>query len=362
MKKLILLFVSCLPFVSMAQVNYDVKGKLENINYPSKIFFFYRDGNKNKIDSTVIKDHEFEFKGSLGDTSVASLIVDYKGAGLNDIWGKAGLDAAQIYLVGGETILNSKDSLYRSSITGNKINEDFAQFNKLMIPVAKMMTPNNTEKQFNEATELRKQISKKFLAENQDSYISLDRALRNIAVGYIDVDMVEPLFISLSQNVRSTKAGVAFQKILNSLKKVNIGATAPEFTQTDTSGNPFKLSSLRGKYVLVDFWASWCGPCRNENPNLVKTYKKYKTKNFTILSISLDRPNAKKDWIAAIHNDGLTWTQVSDLKYWNNEAALLYGIQAIPQNILIDPNGRIIAKNLMGNDLEDKLAELFGKI
>jgi thiol-disulfide isomerase/thioredoxin len=123
-----------------------------------------------------------------------------------------------------------------------------------------------------------------------------------------------------------------------------IGTQAVEFTQNDTEGHPVSLSSFRGKYVLVDFWASWCAPCRRENPHVVEAYQQYKNKNFTILSVSLDRQ--KENWLKAIKDDNLTWTHVSDLQYWDNAVARLYMIEQIPQNILIDPNGKIIARNL----------------
>jgi len=135
---------------------------------------------------------------------------------------------------------------------------------------------------------------------------------------------------------------------------------AMEFTQPDTTGTPVALSSFRGKYVLVDFWASWCGPCRQENPNVVETFNKFNTKNFTVLGVSLDRPGQKSKWIDAIHEDKLTWTHVSDLKFWDNEVAKLYKVQSIPQNILLDPDGKIIAKNLRGPALEAKLCEILG--
>ena len=141
-------------------------------------------------------------------------------------------------------------------------------------------------------------------------------------------------------------------------KKLGIGKVAPDFTQNDTLGNPVTLSSLRGKYVLVDFWASWCGPCRRENPNVVKAFQKFKDKGFHIIGVSLDQPNAKDKWIKAIHDDQLTWTQVSDLQFWKNAVAVEYGIQAIPQNYLLDPEGKIIAKNLSGDDLDKKLEEV----
>lgn len=131
------------------------------------------------------------------------------------------------------------------------------------------------------------------------------------------------------------------------------------FTQNDTLGNAVSLASFKGKYVLLDFWASWCGPCRAENPNVVKAYNKYKDKGFTILSVSLDQPGKHQAWMDAIHKDGLTWTHVSDLKFWDNEVAKQYGIRAIPQNFLIDPEGKIIAKDLRGDELTKTLSELF---
>lgn len=147
-----------------------------------------------------------------------------------------------------------------------------------------------------------------------------------------------------SQNSQSQNSGIT------------IGQEAPDFTLPDVDGKPVSLNSFRGKYVLVDFWASWCGPCRQENPNIVATYNQFKDKNFTILGVSLDQD--KKAWLKAINDDGLVWKQISDLKFWNSEAATLYQVQAIPFNVLIDPNGKVIAKELRGPDLRNKLAEV----
>ena len=135
-----------------------------------------------------------------------------------------------------------------------------------------------------------------------------------------------------------------------------MGKTIPDFEQADLNGKMVNIKSLRGKYVLIDFWASWCGPCRGENPNVVNAYNKYKSKNFTVLGISLDK--TKDAWVDAVKKDGLVWQQLSDLKFWSNAVAQQFGIQSIPQNYLIDPNGIVIGKNLRGEELEAKLASI----
>lgn len=144
--------------------------------------------------------------------------------------------------------------------------------------------------------------------------------------------------------------------IIERLENVQIGKVAPDFTLPDTEGKPVSLKDFRGKYVLLDFWASWCPPCRRENPNVVKAYNNYKDKNFTIIGISLDRD--KEKWLKGIENDNLTWTHLSDLKYWDSEIPALYAVRGIPANVLLDPDGVIVAKNITGEELHEKLAEL----
>lgn len=190
-------------------------------------------------------------------------------------------------------------------------------------------------------------------------YLVSVEALRD-AVGHLpeNITQYDKLFNALKKSVRNSKEGIELRKTIDGFMAVRIGAIAPDFTQADTSGNAVHLKDLRGKYVLIDFWASWCYPCREENPNLVKAYNQYKDQNFTVLGVSLDQPGKHDAWTKAIREDGLSWLHVSDLKYWKNEVALRYSVRSIPQNFLIDPNGKIIAANLRGEELLRKLQEL----
>ena len=160
--------------------------------------------------------------------------------------------------------------------------------------------------------------------------------------------------------ISSELAGCPYVKdldgIIKQLENVQIGKVAPEFSLPDTAGVSVSLSDFRGKYVLLDFWASWCPPCRRENPNVVKAFNEYKDKNFTIVGISLDKDKSK--WMKAIADDNLAWTHLSDLKYWDSEIPALYGVRGIPANVLLDPDGGIVAKNITGEDLHKKLKEV----
>ena len=172
----------------------------------------------------------------------------------------------------------------------------------------------------------------------------------------LDLEEMKSVRSKLDASLDGTSYVQQIESMIARMEKVQVGSEAPDFTLPDVNGNPVSLSSFRGKYVLVDFWAAWCPDCRKENPNIVSAWEKYKNKNFAILGVSLDRN--RDQWLAAIEKDKLTWTQVSDLKYWSSEAAVLYCIRWIPMSFLIDPEGKIVAIGLEGEELHNKLEEL----
>ncbi|WP_220417335.1 TlpA disulfide reductase family protein [Dyadobacter frigoris] len=196
-----------------------------------------------------------------------------------------------------------------------------------------------------------------FIKQNPSSVVSAYVLYRNFAYRLTPEEINQNIHL-LSPSLQSTPYVNTLRKLITTLDKVSLGKQAIDFTATDPQGKFVKLSDHFGKYLLIDFWAAWCGPCRKENPNLVNAYQKYKDKGFEVFGVSLDK--SKENWLRAIEKDGLVWIQVSDLKYWHSEPAELYGVRAIPANFLLDPTGKIIGKNLRGEELHKKLEELLG--
>ncbi|MCC9138114.1 redoxin domain-containing protein [Pontibacter silvestris] len=375
MKKILLTALLISPIMVFAQTgSYTLKGKVGSLNSPAKAYLIQAAENGRQTDSAMVKNGAFEFKGTVNSPRKAMLVLDHKGGGLESL--RQGADVLEVYLEKGTISFTSPDSVAKAKFTGSKLNADNQKLRETLKPIQDKAQSLMAEyrsapaaQQQSEAfqaeyadryqviVEEQNQILEKFIKANPQTLVSLD-ALVSLGGAAPEYSEVAPLFNSLSAEVKNSEVGKQYGQALDKLKVTALGATAPDFTQNTPEGKPVKLSDFKGKYVLIDFWASWCGPCRQENPNVVKVYNQYKDKNFTILGVSLDNEKGREAWLKAINDDQLTWTQVSDLQYWRNEVALQYGVQSIPQNFLIDPNGKIIAKNLRGEALGDKLAEL----
>jgi thiol-disulfide isomerase/thioredoxin len=348
---------------------FKIIGQLKNLQ-AARVYLIYVSDDKQILDSATVTNGAYLFTGSITEASPATLLD------VSPRSRPAPRDISRIYLGPESFSVTHIDSFSNTVVTGSAINRDYQDITAAEKPYEQremtMLPAYQAARQAKDETTVRtietqvKVIEKglvdtvyaPFVRQHPQSPVAL-YVLQLYAKSDPDAPVLQSLFDGLSPAVKGSAGGMAFAEKMAIAAKTNIGAIAMDFMQNDTLDKPVSLSAFRGRYVLLDFWASWCGPCRMENPAVVSAYAKYHPKGFEILSVSLDRQGDKDKWLQAIHADKLAWTHVSDLRFWQNAAAVQYGVRAIPQNFLIDPQGKIIAKGLRGDELEKKLSEIY---
>ncbi len=337
-----------------------INGKLEG-DYTGTIELYKRaDGEWVKLDSAEVNNGTYQFTSHLDLPELYYISIPVNRSYISFFAEPGTID-----------VKSNMDDFSNAEISGSKAQDEFVAYQDKMGMFDELFNEaydKIKEARANGDAEAEEKWNNEYSdTEEQQKQFILDNAMSNnasvVAAWAVDRNSymfdekeLEPVVNNFDPSIKESIYVKDIEDRVATLKRVAVGQPAIDFTMDDMEGEPLTLSSLYGNYLLVDFWASWCGPCRRENPNVVEAYKEFHDKGFDILGVSFDQ---KKDkWLKAVEDDNLNWHHVSDLKYWGNAAGKLYGINSIPSNILLDPNGIIIAKNLRGEDLQDKLAEL----
>lgn len=359
--------------VSAQEKKFVVNGSIPSSSKKYKVLLSWDNGSS--AEEANLVNGKFEIKGTITEPVIATISLQEENPPKNKVFDNEEFNRNNLWLFldTGNISIISKTFLSEAVVNGTSTVNDFYSYQQQIKKIAEL--ENKTVNVYNEyskaknaeATNLLLDVYKKlqsllyneqmaFVKKNPSSLVSL--FLVQDALGAdMDAAKGEPMFALLSNTLQQSMQGIKIKAMIETGKKSMVGTAAADFTQPDANGHAVLLSSFKGKYLLVDFWASWCGPCRAESPNLVKAYEKYNGKGFQIFSVSLDE--SKDKWLKAVNDDHYNWTQVGDMKGWNNAAARQFGVQGIPFNMLLDPNGVIIARNLRGDELVKKLEEIF---
>lgn len=351
-----IVLLSVLAFTSLS-AGYKISGSVTGLREGTWLYLRTAKPDKD-IDSCRVMNGKFNMSGRIAEKATQVYLHTSKYTNYVSFW----LENAAIKI-------NVKAGEFnKGTITGSATEEESKRLDALRKPVdnsldslskvLKNTKDNDTKKglltQIDVLQKKGKQIEKDYVKDNPGSLISVN--MLNVYATTWGKQTTQSLYEKLSPQMKATSYGREISDYIALNKNLKVGDHYADFEQANTAGKAVKLSQVKGKYILLDFWASWCGPCREENPNLVKTYAQYKDKGFAVLGVSLD--DNKNYWLKAVTDDKLTWENVADLHGDKNKVALMYGINAIPNNFLIDEHGVIIAKNLRGKDLDDKLNEL----
>lgn len=341
---LLFLFSNTLTAQKPSKKSFEINVSVENLKAPAKLILTLREVGQWVEYTSESNDGQFVLSGAVKEPSFAWVVMKYgnefdRSPRLSNI--------LQLFVGNGHMQVKTRDSLRSSIVQAGVFQKELEELNASMKDWEdKRAVINGSQKISADLEKEKRTLIAHFAEQHPGSFVSL-YALQNFSWDgsyTIDADAVAPLFQKLSDQIKNTLSGKELERDIGIAQRTAMGSPAPDFIQRDSADRPVSLSAFRGKYVLIDFWASWCKPCRIENPALVKVYETYKERNFTILGVSLD--NNKGNWVKAIRKDRLHWTHVSDLKFWKNEVALLYGVKTVPQNYLVDPSGKIIGKNI----------------